>query len=146
MDAVGWMPGYTGLDNSVVRTGRYEDTTKGGKRRKTYPKYHVAAVLGLQMPETSIAPSAIHDTKVLIPLPETAVRRGVGLGCPPTTAVRDTAGGTTLPRDDVHNRPDPIQIRLPGRSCNLPRSRRVRSERAAATDCAHCPWYCCHNL
>lgn len=51
------------------------------KRRKTYIKYHATAVLGLQiLPEASVTPIPIHDTKMLAPMLETTVRQGLDLG------------------------------------------------------------------
>ena len=71
---------------------RYEAVMRNGlgKRRKKYAKYHVTAILGLQIVlDSRITPSDTHDTKVLGPMIETKSEQGLDMG--PTTHSCDTA-------------------------------------------------------
>ena len=83
MNVSGWTSGSTGSDGSGVETDKYATITKEGKRRKIYLKYHISAILGLQIVlDAVITPSNVHDMKVLKPMIRTIQSQGIDLaGC-----------------------------------------------------------------
>ena len=92
METAGWTSGSTASDSSGVEMDRYETVKKDGleKRRKKYDKYHVAAILGLQIiPDSKITPGDTHDAKVLGPMMETIKEQKLDM-CPSTHSC-DTA-------------------------------------------------------
>ena len=92
METAGWMSGSTASDSNGVEMYRYEAVKKDGleKRRKKYSKYHVTAILGLQIiPDSRITPGDTHDTKVLDPMLETIKEQKLDMG--PSTHSCDTA-------------------------------------------------------
>ena len=92
METAGWTSGSTASDSSGVEMDRYETVEKDGleKRRKKYDKYHVTAILGLQIVlDSRITPSDTHDTKVLGPMMETIKEQELDIG--PSTHSCDTA-------------------------------------------------------
>ena len=92
METAGGTSGSTASDSSGVEMDRYETVKKNGleKRRKKYAKYHVTAILGLQIVlDSRIAPSNTHDTKVLGPMIETISEQELDMG--PSTHSCDTA-------------------------------------------------------
>ena len=75
-----------------MEVDRYETVKKDGleKRRKKYAKYHVTAILGLQIvPDSRITPSDAHDTKVPGPMIGTIRERELDMGPSPHSC--DTA-------------------------------------------------------
>ena len=92
METAGWTSGSTASDSSGAEMDRYETVKKDGleKRRKKYAKYHVAAILGLQIiPDSRITPGGTHDTKV--PGPMMGTIKGQELDMGPSTHGCDTA-------------------------------------------------------
>ena len=92
METAGWISGSTASDSSGVEMDRHETVMKNGleKRRKKYAKYHVTAILGLQIVlDSRITSSNTHDTKVLGPMIETISEQGLDMG--PSTHSCDIA-------------------------------------------------------
>ena len=89
MDEAGSATGPLGADSSGVETTRYETVTRLLKReknfvemaRKTYLKYHITAVLGLQIIlESEITASSVNDVTMLPVMLGKMKRQGLSPG------------------------------------------------------------------
>ena len=89
MDEAGSVTGPLGADSSGVETIRYDTVTRPFKReknfvemaRKTYLKYHIIAVLGLQIIlESEITASSINDVTMLLVMLGKMKRQGLPPG------------------------------------------------------------------